>query len=444
MKSSSGLFGFVKSYCELNKYIDPSIVEENISKLLHIKEKHIGCIELEANLDIETVTEIFIRINSKGVVLSQADFAMSKIASYDDRKNFGVNLRKAIDYFCHLAKEPHFFDDIKTNDLEFQNTEYFNKIAWLKSENDELYDPDYSDVLRVAFTKEFERGKMSDLVGLLAGRDFENRTNEEKIVEDTFDRLSKAVLSFVNETHFKDFVMTIKSLGFIDSSLISSKNALNFAYIVYLKLREQGMDRDKIKKLVSKWFLMSILTQRYSSSPESQFDFDIKQIANIGVEKFLMEIEEAKFSENFWSVALVQDLEKSSINNLFFNVFIASQIKSNDKGFLSSNITVSSLVAHRGDIHHIFPKEYLKENGYDKKDYNQIANFVYTQSEINIKIGKKSPNEYASAIDNQINGGELEYGSIGNKEELKSNFEENCIPLNLKDYSHLNYEDFLL
>lgn len=36
-------------------------------------------IELAPELDIETVTEIFIRINSKGVVLSQADFAIAKL-----------------------------------------------------------------------------------------------------------------------------------------------------------------------------------------------------------------------------------------------------------------------------------------------------------------------------------------------------------------------------
>lgn len=57
------------------------------------------------------VTEIFIRINSKGVVLSQADFAMSKIASntlYD-----GNLLRKAIDYFCHLAISPEFHKHIE-------------------------------------------------------------------------------------------------------------------------------------------------------------------------------------------------------------------------------------------------------------------------------------------------------------------------------------------
>ncbi|MFZ4526839.1 MAG: hypothetical protein ACOYOE_15310 [Chlorobium sp.] len=52
-------------------------------------------------MEIETATEIFIRINSKGVVLSQADFAMSKIVA---NETYGGNvLRKAIDYFCHLA-----------------------------------------------------------------------------------------------------------------------------------------------------------------------------------------------------------------------------------------------------------------------------------------------------------------------------------------------------
>ena len=55
---------------------------------------------------METVTEIFIRVNSAGAELSQADFAMSKIAA---NESYGGNvLRKAIDYFCHLAVTPDF------------------------------------------------------------------------------------------------------------------------------------------------------------------------------------------------------------------------------------------------------------------------------------------------------------------------------------------------
>ena len=94
--------------------MDEEKIEASISNLINIPKKQIGLIDLEHDLDIETVTEIFIRINSKGVVLSQADFAMSKIASNDTYE--GNVLRKAIDYFCHLAIAPDFYKHIVDND----------------------------------------------------------------------------------------------------------------------------------------------------------------------------------------------------------------------------------------------------------------------------------------------------------------------------------------
>lgn len=90
----------------------------------------IGRIELGSMLDIETVTEIFVRINSAGVVLSQADFAMSKISV--NEKYEGNDIRKAIDYFCHFAKTPVDYENIKNNDIDFSKKEIFNKISWIK------------------------------------------------------------------------------------------------------------------------------------------------------------------------------------------------------------------------------------------------------------------------------------------------------------------------
>ena len=443
MSKEVGLFGAVKEYCLMNPELDRDVVEKNIEKLLEIKHKQIGVIELDATLDIETVTEIFIRINSEGVVLSQADFAMSKIAAYDTEDNFGVNLRKCVDYFCHLAKEPKFYKDISENDKEFNKTVYFSKIAWLKDENDDLYDPDYSDVLRVSFTKEFERGKLSELVGLLSGRNFEARTFEQAIMEESFQKLSKSVLDFVNETHFKRFVMIIKSCGFIDKQLLRSQNVLNFAYIIYLKLRDEGMNDSLIEKYVQKWLVMSILTGRYSGSPESMFDMDIKNISKNGIAKYLKAIEDAELSDTFWSVGLVRALNKATINSPFLKVFFAAQVKANDKGFLSSDITVASLISHRGDVHHIFPEEYLKKKFTSRGDYNQIANFVYAQSEINIRIGKKAPNVYFSELTAQCDGGEMKYGSIANAKELRRNLEQHCIPETIFNMKIDDYEDFL-
>jgi len=312
----------VREYLKLNPEVDEEHVEKTITRLVNIPKKQIGLIELSPDLDIETVTEIFIRINSKGVVLSQADFAMSKIAA--DTENGGNELRKAIDYFCHLAIAPEFYKHIVDNDKEFANTEYFPKMNWLKTENEDLYDPDYNDLIRVAFTSQFNRGRLSDLVSLLSGRNFETRTYESEISQQSFITLKKGVLNFINETNFKRFLMIIKSAGFISPDLIRSQNAINFAYIVYLKLKELGVNSVAIESYVKRWFVYSVLTGRYSGSPESLFDFDIKQISQKPFDEYLKEKEEGELSEAFWNASLPQSLDTSVASSPYFHVFLAS------------------------------------------------------------------------------------------------------------------------
>ena len=59
---------FVRNYQEKNPDASESALERNIQRLKSIVQRPIGMIELNHDLEIETVTEIFIRINSKGVV----------------------------------------------------------------------------------------------------------------------------------------------------------------------------------------------------------------------------------------------------------------------------------------------------------------------------------------------------------------------------------------
>jgi hypothetical protein len=435
------LFEIADNYFELNPEVDKKIVRNAFSNLINITKKPIGMIELASDLDIETVTEIFIRINSKGVVLSQADFAMSKIAS--NTEYGGNELRKAIDYFCHLAIAPEFYKHIIDNDTEFAATDYFQKMKWLKSENEDLYDPEYTDLIRVAFTSQFNRGRLSDLVSLLSGRNFETRTFEQSIAEQSFKTLEKGVHSFINETNFKRFLMIVKSAGFISPKLIRSKNALNFAYILYLKLKDQGVPDVLIGSYVPKWLVYSMLTGRYSGSPESVFDYDIRQIAQKSFDVYLKENENAELSDAFWQFSLPQSLDTSVASSPYFHVFLASQVKANDRGFLSKDVLVGDLISLRGDIHHLFPKDYLKKNDLGRGDYNQIANYVYMQSEINIKVGNKAPNDYFSSIMEQISSGNLHLSGINNLDDLKSNLESNCVPFEIVDMGIDSYQDFL-
>ena len=112
-------FGYINSFLQNNPEVDQNKVVESINNLFNLTKKQIGLIDLAGDLDIETVTEIFIRINSKGVVLSQADFAMSKIAANDNYG--GQELRKAIDYFSHLAVALSFISSSKTMMRILQN-----------------------------------------------------------------------------------------------------------------------------------------------------------------------------------------------------------------------------------------------------------------------------------------------------------------------------------
>lgn len=438
---NGNLFEIAEKYFDLNPQADRLQVQTALTNLLNIPRKQIGAIELSHDLDIDVVTEIFIRINSEGVVLSQADFAMSKIAV--DTRYGGNELRKAIDYFCHLAIAPEFYRHIEDNDKEFAATDYFNAMRWLRNENEDLYDPDYTDMIRVAFTSQFNRGKLADLVSLLSGRNFEQRIFEEAIAEESFGKLKIGVMNFMNRTNFQKFLMIVKSAGFISPKLIRSQNALNFAYILYLKLRELKVNDSEIEQYVKRWLVYSILTGRYSASPESTFDYDIKQISSRSFAEYLKEKEDGELSDAFWDVILPEKLDTSVASSPYFLVFLASQVKANDKGFLSKDVLVGDLIALRGDIHHLFPKDYLKRNGLMKGRYNQIANYVYMQTEINIRVGNKSPKEYFGLINKQIADNIKQISGITTEQELADNLRMNCIPSEIVDMELGDYDAFL-
>jgi hypothetical protein len=429
------------TYAEKNLAADRKRISRVLEKLRKIINNHVGVIELADDLDIETVTEIFIRVNSAGAELSQADFAMSKIAV---NETYGGNLlRKAIDYFCHLAAAPEFLPRIEKGDKAFAASEFLPQMRWLKDVNDDIYDPTYTDMLRVAFTSEFGRGKLQDLVALLSGRNFETKAYEERIAEDSFGKLKKGVLAFINKTHFDRITMILRSAGFVTSDLIGGRNAVNFAYILYLRGRAEGMPAADIERLVRRWYAMSVLRGRYTGSPETAFDFDIRQIEARGLASYTDAVIENELPESFWTGMLPQLMDTSSSNSPYFLTYQAAQVKLGDKGFLSRDITVPDLLMNRSDVHHVYPKKHLKSQGVPRGLYNQIANFVLAQSEINIAIGDDAPEVYFADLAKQVDGGERKYGGITAETELRANLRAHCLPESLLDGDVPEYEEFL-
>ena len=442
-KSDFDQWAFVNEYCQQNAEVNGSQMNKILMRLLDIKNRQIGVITLDKDLNIDEVTDIFIRINSQGAKLNQADFAMSKIAANTE---YGGNaLRKAIDYFSHLAVEPDWYTEMAKDTL-FMGTLYASKLKWLKDDQESIFDPDYNDILRIAFMYKFGRAKLKDLVSLLGGRDFETREYKAQIAEESFTKLSEGVMDFMNQYTFSNFILGMKAAGFISNKLINSQMTLDFAYTLYLLLNnDTTIERSQIKHYVAKWFVMSTLTSRYTGSPESQMDFDIKRIREKGFLAFFQEVEEANLSDTFWNVRLVQQLETQVINSPFFNVFLAAQIYEGNNALFSNGTKVGYLITLMGEVHHIFPKQYLRNNGFNERiQYNQIANFTYLDTQVNKDISDAAPNVYFTNAIKQCEEGNARYGNITDLNCLKTNMAENCIPEQIVDMDYSDYPDFLI
>lgn len=433
---------FVSKYCELNPDMDSDKLHDILDELIGIKNRQIGVITLDKELTIDEVTEIFIRINSQGAKLNQSDFAMSKIAA--NEKYGGNMLRKAIDYFSHLAVQPDWYSDM-VKDEEFMKSQFAGNVKWLKNDKEDIFDPNYGDILRVAFMAKFGRGKMKDLVSLLGGRDFESRDYKEEIAEESFAKLTDGVNKFMNEFSFSSFILAIKSAGFISTKLINSQMTLDFAYALYLILNNnKDIDKTQIKHYISKWYVFTTLTSRYITSPETMMDIDIRRIEEKGFLPYFEELEAANLSDAFWNVGLVQNLETSAINSPYFNVFLASQVHASDNSLLMNGTKVCDLITTMGDVHHIFPKDYLQKSGItEKSKYNQIANYTYLDTTTNIAIGNKAPNDYFSTVFDQCESKVAKYGNIVDIDTLQSNLQTNCIPKEIRGMQAADYEDFL-
>ena len=441
-RNDFSVISFAIHYCAENPEMQIDTLDRILTNLRAIGNRMIGVIELSDNLDIDVVTDIFIRINSKGTALSQGDFVMSKIAS--DETYGGNMLRKAIDYFAHLCVEPSFCGFIRENDLEFASSEYFPKVKWLEDDKEDVYNPECDDILRVAFMHMYPRARLADLVGMLSGRDFELREFRVEIMEDTYARLREGVLNVFNKNNFNQFMLAIRGAGFISAKLVNSYMALDFAYALYLRLiRDASVSVSEVKRIVQRWYVLSVLTGRYSSSPESAFYKDIRQINEVGAVEALKAIEAATLSDNFWEVRVVQDLAYTSTINPTYLVYLAAQVAGNDLSLLSNSITVKDLIEIAGDVHHIFPKEYLKAAGYERNLYNQDANYAYLDAQVNKSIGKKAPYEYFREAVEQCETKKITCGSITELNQLKENLAVNCIPFEVTQMGHEDFQEFL-
>lgn len=396
---------FEKEYKEANPDEDFTPLEESVDTLKEIVKHQVGVIELSFLLDIDVVSEIFIRINLQGKPLNQEDFVMSKISV--NEQYGGDYIRNCIDYFCHLLREPSFYQVLQQNETEFFNSEYGKALTWCQNEEQSLYIPSYADVLKVVLISYFGKTRIGDLVHLLSGRDgekkgFSKKEVSKKVSEEAFEKLGAGVKAFVCEENFQGFQKALKKAGYSCSRLLYSQSVLNYCYAMYLLMYRQGIGEKERESLLSKWITMAMITGHYQSGGESTVQKDYANAQEEGFASYLAQIEELKLTDEFYNNVLPEKFTSTTARTAPFLAYVATQCARGVHS-LYSDVTIEELYKNKTESYQILPKAYLAKYGYKTREiYGQVANLTYVSKETKDIIRKKSPVDYKEDLEKAI------------------------------------------
>lgn len=393
--------------------------EENIQnafmQLKNLESYPFSALELSTNITEEQVADVFVRINSQGKTLNQADFILTLMSVFWEEG------RKDLEEFCRLCRLP-------------------SKDA--ASPFNYLIDPDPDQMLRVSVGLAFRRARLQYVYSILRGKDLETGNFSTERRDNQFELLKLAQVKSLHIQNWHEFIKAVKQAGFARQDYISSKNNLLYAYIFFLIGREDfRMDLYELKKLIGKWFFMSSITGRYTGSPETVMEMDLARLRGLATadefKKVLDDIIVSQLTNDFWDITLPMDLSTSSSTSPSLYAYYAALYVLGANGLFSklkvSDLLQEGLRSKKSALerHHLFPKAWLQRNGItEQRETNQIANFALVEWSDNISISDKAPADYLPEYLNRLSA-----------DEKQKMYYWHALPEN---WEQMKFEDFLI
>jgi hypothetical protein len=353
-----------------------------LGRLAALDKYQFTVVELDKEADEEQVAEIFVRINSEGISLNQADFILTLMSV------FWEGGRRALEDFARSARV-------------LPTSGHATAFNW-------HIQPKPEELLRVVVAVGLNRGRLRNAYSALRGRDIVTGKIDISKRQEQFDLLVKAQDDVLNLLHWKEFLKALERAGYRSEKQISSKNAVIYSYSLWLIGRTQfGVSVADLKELIARWFFMVTLTARYSGSFESTVEQDLSRIDELtdrtpqAFIKHLSSVIDTTFTNDFWSISLPAELETSASRSPALFAYIASLNVLDADALLSSSSVRSwldpAVLAVKGiERHHLFPKKYLSNELQvtNPRQINQIANYALVEWSDNIAISDKAPTEY--------------------------------------------------
>jgi hypothetical protein len=351
-----------------------------VNSLYNLPGYSFTALELASSVDEEQVAEIFVRINSKGTPLNQADFILTLMSVFEDEERF------KLERFCR---------DTRTPSSDSKPSPY----------NHFLY-PDPDQLLRVSVGVGFRRARLEHVYSLLRGKDLTTGKFDDQRREQQFAILKQAQAYVLDLLPWHEFFKVLMRAGYRRANMITSKMSLLYTYTFFLiGRRDYQIDTASLRAAIARWFFMVTLTGRYTGSPETVMEQDLARLRSIGDGNsfiaLLDRIVHDTLTEDFWDITLPNSLDVSAAQSpALFAYYAALHLL--DARVLFSKMKVSELLdpAIHGkkaalERHHLFPRAYLKQLGITERlEVNQIANYALVEWPDNNKISDTPPAAY--------------------------------------------------
>lgn len=372
-------------------------ISQNLDRLFDLQKYPFTALEIASTVDEEEVADIFVRINSEGVKLNQADFILTLLSVFWDEG------RAALEKFCRESRRPPTSGDRPSP---------FNH----------LIEPDPDQLLRVAIAVGLHRGRLKAVYNLLRGKDVDTGEYDPERREQQFSILREAQARVVDLTRWHQFLSAIIGAGFRSAELISSQNTLLYAYVFYLVGRDRfKMPEHVLSKLIGRWFFFTSLTGRYTASPETVMDAEMNRLRSVNDEtrftQVLDDLINTELTEDFWNVSLPAQLETSSARSPALFAFIAAQVLLGAPVLFShkkiGDLLDPSLKTKKKALerHHLFPRAWLEKQGItDRRLINQQANLALLEWPDNLVVRDHPPAAYVPEIRKRF--GEAEWRTM--------------------------------
>jgi len=368
-------------------------VAEAITRLYNLVNYPFTVFELSNRLEAEEAAEVFVRINSKGTPLKQADFILTLMSVFWD------DGRMALERFCRAARQP-----------PTSGPSPFNYLV----------QPGPDHLLRVGAAVGFRRARLQHVYSILRGKDLKTGQFSDESRKRQFAVMREWQERVLDLQNWHEFLKAIIRAGYRRSSIISSNIGLLYAYAFYLiGKQDYAVEPHVLRDVIARWFFMTSLTGRYSGSYESIMEEDLARVGDArdahGFVEALDRQVRNTFTKDYWTITLPGDLATAASRTPGLFAYYAS-LGLLDARVLFSKMRVSDLLdpAHRAkkaalERHHLFAKKYLARLGIKKRrEVNQIANLALVEWPDNIAISDKAPSEYFPAYMARLSSEEQE------------------------------------